>query len=267
MSKSNRKKNEHWWKKSFLTVFVLMLLLLVVYTVPYMLYKLREDTFAANMMQEETGPQQTGEDVVNPAAQQTEAVPQVEFPVLLDDGKLEIESLFSYDGINPDCSNQETKEIAAVAVTNVSNVVLREATIVMDLSNGDRVFFILTDIPAGKSAIAFSTENLSVQDSDVCLNISCETIWNSESAVVPEGVTVQTDGITVTLSNNSGQDLSDVVIYCKSLLGEAYFGGITYACPVDEIPEGESTTVDADACITGIAEVVRITMNEARTHG
>ena len=101
----------------------------------------------------------------------------------------------------------------------------------------------------------------------MCVEISCETVWNHENTVIPEGITVQTDGVTVTLGNNGGQDLSDVVVYCKSLLDEMYFGGITYACPVEELPNGENVMVDAVVCITGLAEVVRVTTNEARVYG
>ena len=36
----------------------------------------------------------------------------------------------------------------------------------MELSDGTRVTFILTDLPAGKSAMVFSTENLSTQEED-----------------------------------------------------------------------------------------------------
>ena len=36
----------------------------------------------------------------------------------------------------------------------------------MELSDGTRVTFILTDLPAGKSATVFSTENRSTQEED-----------------------------------------------------------------------------------------------------
>ena len=42
---------------------------------------------------------------------------------------------------------------------------------------------------------------------------------------------------------------------------DAYFGGLTYTYPVENIPAGESVTLQAEECYLGEAAVVRISRN------
>lgn len=269
-----KKKNTKKQTGKIILLVVLSLLLaaeLCIFVIPQALYgqsgdyvvfdeeDRREPTDAQNQQEALT---QIAEETEIPAATETAPAPVegLEFPQTVDEGKLKIDMLFQFDGINPDCGNEESEEIAATVVTNLSDSFLSEATIDMELSDGTRVTFILTDLPAGKSAMVFSTENLATQEDDVCIDLNCKTDWSEETTAIPETVTAEVDGMSVSLTNNTEKDLTNVVVYCKALLGEEYFGGITYAYTVDTIPAGETVIVDAIDCITGMAEVVRIVL-------
>ena len=72
---------------------------------------------------------------------------------------------------------------------------------------------------------------------------------------------VEAEGISVTLTNLTDEDLAGLTVYCHCLFDGTYFGGSTYAYPVDGIPAGESVTIQAEECYLGEAAVVRVTRN------
>lgn len=190
-----------------------------------------------------------------------ETVPTVTFPLSLDDGRLEINSLFQFTGINPDCGNQDGTDIASIVLKNVSGMYLAEANISLTLLDGTQLNFTVTELPAGESAMAFSTENLSIPANAVCLSTGCEASYDPTAVTDSDQVTASADGIRITLTNVSGQAISQIVVYCRDLLGDDYFGGTTYSYTVTDLPAGESTTVEATDCVLGMAEVIRIVVN------
>lgn len=198
------------------------------------------------------------------AATQPEAVPAgsipagAELPMLLEEGKLEITSLFQFDGINPDCSNEEGRNIAAITLDNTTQVLLLEAKVTVQLADGSEIDFAVTNLPAGATAILLSRENLPLEKGAVCLSASCEALWSDTTQTVPEGLEVTVDGMVVTVTNRSDREFPALNVYCRSSLGEEYFGGITYEYTIYNLSPNGSATILAADCVTGLAEVVRI---------
>lgn len=196
-----------------------------------------------------------------PAAQPTDgtepAEPAISFPASLENGRLEILSTMTYSGVNPDCGNQEGNDVAGIVLKNTSAEYLSEALITLTLSNGTEANFLVTDLPVGRTAMAFSTENAPLFSAN-CVEIFCESEFDAEASLSEGMVDVQTDGVTVTLTNVSGSDLNHIVVYCHNILDPDYFGGVTYKYNVEHLAAGGSTTVDAWDCILGMAEVVRV---------
>lgn len=244
-----------------LLVVILLLAAFAVFIMPQLLYRL------SGGGEEETLPQtepQISAATTTASEETTEAVetvPTVAFPLALEDGKLEINSLFQFSGINPDCDNQEGTDIASILLKNLSDSYLAEAQITLTLPDGTELHFAVTDLPAGKSVLAFSTENGTIPADAACVSAVCDASFDSTAITVSDQVEASADGIHITLTNTSDQDLSEIVVYCRSLLGEDYFGGITYQYIATDLPAGESTTVDATDCILGMAEVVRFGVN------
>lgn len=188
--------------------------------------------------------------------------PAFEFPQTLEDGKLELISLFQFSGINPDCGNREGTDIAAVQVKNVSASYLVEASLTMKLEDGTELNFVITNLPAGKSAMVFSTNNTSIGKTVACTEITSSATFDSTVVTVPDQLSVSVEGMSITLTNMTGEKLTNIDVYCRSLLNEEYFGGITYRYTVTELPAYGSATIEARDCILGVAEVVRVTVEK-----
>lgn len=259
MAKYLRKKK----KKPVALILVLVLVLLIllaaaaVFIMPRVLYSLsggEEDEVSL-----QTEPKYSEAIAVETTEEET--LPTVAFPLSVDDGRLEISSLFQFSGINPDCGNQEGTDIASIVLKNVSGMYLAEANISLILLDGTQLNFTVTELPAGESTMAFSTENLSIPADAACLSAGGEASYDPTAVTDSDQVTASADGIQITLTNISDQDISQIVVFCRDLLGDDYFGGTTYSYTVTDLPAGESTVVEASDSILGMAEVVRFVVN------
>lgn len=244
-----RKRKSPVGKIVLILVLVILLIAFGVFALPQLLYRLN-------------GGESAEEDATGAAPVQTEATvyegPRQSFPCELEGGSLSIESLFQTDGFNPDCGNEEGEQIASMVLKNNSDQYLTKANITLTMADGSNLNFEVTHLPAGESAMAFSLENASISKDPICVDVSCDAAFEDTASVVNHKVTATVSGMTVTLSNVSGQDLTDVVVYCRSPFGEEYFGGITYSYTVNSLPANQSASLEAVDCILGMVEVVRI---------
>ena len=242
---------------------VFLAALLMMFVVPQMLYRLSG--------QEGDPELDVAEDIAatEEATGTEETLPQIaysqedvlDFPAKLEDTKLEIESLFSFSGINPDSGNQEGDDLATIMLKNTSEAYLEQAVIRATLLDGTECTFVVTDLPAGKSTMAFATGNESLAQEVSCVALSCEA---SFTELEPwDQLSVSTVGTTVTLQNNSGEDITNIDVYCRDVFGESYFGGITYKHTISNLPANQSATVDVTDSLLGMIEVVRIAINES----
>lgn len=182
-------------------------------------------------------------------------IDKIEFPYESEDGKIKIDSLFQFTGFNPDCQNEEGENIAGIQLTNISSQHLTKAAIVMHLEDGALLEFDVWDVPAGRNVLAFSKQNISIENSQNCKKIVCETSLEDET---PLKLKYVVDGTEITVTNMSGVDLTGVKVYCHNVLEETYFGGTTYCYEINLLKNGQSTVVDAFDCIMGETDVVRI---------
>lgn len=237
---------------------VFLAALLMMFVVPQILYKLgaNEDDIAAEeppSSEEALEPQPTTEPFLLSSP--------VSFPLSLEDGKLEITGAFQFDGINPDSSNQEGSELASITLTNTSDTYLEKADLSMYTDDGTLLTFTVTDLPAGKSAMAFSLENASSVADAAYGDVTCQAEFDESASLMEDQITLSVAGTHVTLRNNTDTELTDLVVYCRSSLGDQYFGGITYTYTVNNLPAYGTAELEAEDCILGLAEVVRIAMD------
>ena len=267
---SSRAQTQKKRQKKAGTQFVLVVVLsvflaalLMMFVVPQMLYRLSG---------QESDPElDVAEDIAatEEATGTEETLPQIaysqedvlDFPAKLEDTKLEIESLFSFSGINPDSGNQECDDLATIMLKNTSEAYLEQAVIRATLLDGTECTFVVTDLPAGKSTMAFATGNEALAQENSCVSLSCEA---SFTELEPwDQLSVSTVGTTVTLQNNSGEDLTNIDVYCRDTFGESYFGGITYKHTISSLPANQTATIDVTDSLLGMIEVVRIAINES----
>ena len=180
------------------------------------------------------------------------------FPYELEDGRLSIESIFQFTGFNPDNENTEGENIAALTVINQSEQHLSSAQFTVKLADGAKLAFEVTDLPAGQKAMIFEKENQVYELDDVCQEITDTAEFEDVSPVMADRLSAEVQETAVTLTNNSEEDLTDLLLHCHCVIDDAYFGGLTYTYPIESIPAGQSVSVDAADCYLGQAAVVRV---------
>lgn len=182
----------------------------------------------------------------------------IEFPQILEDGKLTLLSMFQYSGQNPDCDDQDGSDIAGLMIENSSSLHLTQAKLELTADDGRVLHFFVSDIPAGRRALIFSRENAAIEVDTACVDIACEAEFEEAAVLMENQVAFKVDGTIVTVTNISAKDISNLTISCHSVLDSDYYGGLTYQYPVAELPAGESAEINALECIFGTTEVVRI---------
>lgn len=183
------------------------------------------------------------------------------FPYELEDGKLLVNSLFQSSIINPDCGGESGENIATLEVLNTSDEFLEEAKITVKMADGTEIPFVITNIPEGKKVWAFATDNSVIELNPFCEEITCESKFLDALSVMKGSLNYEVDETAVTLNNLTEESLTGITIGCHCLFDDVYFGGLTYSYKVDELSANSSTTIDADDCYLGSAEVVFITQN------
>ena len=186
----------------------------------------------------------------------------VQFPHQIEDGALEIESLFQFDGINPDCGNREGDKIAAMMIWNISGSYLKSASIWAVLDDGTEILFFVSDLPAGKGVLAFSVDNAVLKDDRECTAFRIDAVFEEQQIV--EGLSASVDDTAITLTNETDREMIHISIFCHGVLGDMYYGGVTYTYTIDSLPAGESETVTVSECMIGVADVARIVCNEEK---
>lgn len=244
-------------------LLIIALMILVLYGMPQLLYNLIKEE--ENDKSEELTTMEQKEESLSdtaPSDDSSAAANAISFPITVEEGKITVENVFQFDGINPDCSNSEGNDIAAIIVKNSSDSYLEHAEITMFSNDGQELSFIVTELPAAKTAMVFSPENVSVEADAVYSSINCEAVFNTEARTCGDKIAISVDGVHITLQNNSDTEFKNLVVYCRSTLGDQYFGGITYTYNINNLPAYGTAELDAADCILGLAEVVRIEINE-----
>ncbi len=180
------------------------------------------------------------------------------FPYELEEGKLSIDSIFQFTGFNPDNDDAEGENIAALTVINQSDQHLASAEIKVKLENGEELTFEITDVPAGQKVMVFEKDNKVFELDDICEEITDTATFEDNTDLMEDSISINVEETTVTLTNNSGEDLTDLLLHCHCLIDDSYFGGLTYIYPIDSVLAGQSVTVQADDCYLGEAAAVRV---------
>lgn len=193
-----------------------------------------------------------------PAETEPPVYATVQFPVALEDGRLTVQSILQFSGMNPDVGGMVGEEIAGIHMTNTSEQYLHHAEITAVLADGTTLTFRVDDVPPGRSAMAFSLEHEPLEEPKSCEEIFGYAEFSDGDQLAGELVSVSVSGAEITLTNVSGRTLTDLDVICHELLSDSYFGGISYSYSVASLPSGGSAVVYAGDCTLGMAEVVRV---------
>lgn len=249
-----RKKNRLW----ILLIVVIVVLLGIVIAINQGGHEQEPST-------EQTDENETVDDVQTAETNEEETEPSVEtdtgleFPYLLDDDKIQIDSLFQYSGINMDAQNEECEDVASLQLKNNSDQYLEKAEISVELTDGTAFSFEVEDVPASKSVMAFDTANTVYDGKTGVALIDAATTYSSDAGLKETDVKIISDDNGVQMENISGNALANLKIKYHCVMDDMYFGGISSETEVAGLAAGETTTVDTSESILGDAEVVSIT--------
>lgn len=278
--KRERKRERQFTKWILVSCLMAMVVFLILFVMPIMLYHLNPEPDLDDItpgttvqtqetetrvpietqmpvetqMPTETKVPENDESATHPAAT------QVEFPVKLNQGNIEIESLFQFSGVNPDAENRDATDVASIVLTNTSNQYLSEATVKVTLATGSELTFVVQGIPSGASVMAFSTDNVTLLETDTCTAITVKTLFEDDSK--PDGLDISVDGMTITVKNTSSKKLSNIDVYYRDIFDERYFGGKTYIYSIEHLSAGKSTTFTAEESLLGVIDVVHVAVND-----
>lgn len=188
----------------------------------------------------------------------TDEEKSIAFPYELDDGKLIIDTLFQYSGLNPDCSDEEDENIGAIQLINDSEQYVESSEIMVLLGDGTMLDFIVEDIPSGSTVMAFDVNNTAFEEQQEVLEISADVSYAEGNVLYEDKMTVSVEENGIYLSNQSENSIQNITVRYHCDMDEVYFGGKSYKKQVNLLGVGESTMLSAEECYFGKATVVRI---------
>ena len=156
-----------------------------------------------------------------------------------------------------DGRDELVQNVAAILVKNESDQVLDLATISYDI-DGKSAAFLVTGLPAGKSAWVMEITRMQASHSSVFTYKDCITSFKSDVVLETDMFSVTADGNMLTATNTSGKTLNNVCVYYRAIHDDGnYFGGITYLADFGTLAPGESLEVLAGHYAQGTAEIIR----------
>lgn len=252
-SGTGRKQRKLW----IVLILAIVVILGVVIAVNQSSSKQESSTEKSEENEEASKVTDVAEDAAEEDAEETDE--GLAFPYLLEEEQIQVDSLFQYSGINPDAENAECEDVAAIQMKNNSEQYLESAEVSVELSDGTAYSFVVQDIPAGKSVIAFESGNTSYDGKTGVAFIEAKTAYSSDAGVKEDEVKVTSDDNGVQISNISGDAIGTMKVKYHCVMDDMYFGGISSETEVDGLAAGESTAVDTSESILGDADVVSIT--------
>lgn len=176
------------------------------------------------------------------------------FPLELSGGALLLSTPFSFDGPNPDANCVESKNIAAISITNLSGHHLVEAELILELENGSHIRFCAEQLPTGGKAMLFSTDNLELPPQEQWSMLHYRTVFTPVPSLLGSSLDVLVSGTQIQLTNTTDAAIPSFVLSCHDLLGEEYFGGKAYNYQVNQIAAGETVTIHAADSLLGMVD-------------
>lgn len=148
-------------------------------------------------------------------------------------------SLFSGQFVE-DGKDNLVSNVATILVTNNSDQFLDLATI-MYLIDGKTATFVVTGLPAGRSAWVLESSKLTATASSTFTYVDKTTSFRENVSATSDKVTITADGNMLTATNNSDETLEGVFIYYRSVHTDGNFlGGITYLVDFGTLEPGAS---------------------------
>lgn len=198
----------------------------------------------------------TPSEATEPPVPETTAPPKLVQPA---DGKLVVARTGRFSGVDPENgADEDVTDVAALLIVNTSDQVCQYCTLSYTV-DGKAAVFLLSELPAGKAAWVLESSGLTVGEDAKFTYEDDVSIFREADAAWLDGVSVEGDNGSITVTNTSGADYPLVTVYYKLIReDDTFLGGIAYRITVNDLKAGESRTLPAghyykDACqVVGI---------------
>lgn len=161
-----------------------------------------------------------------------------------------------------DGRDELVENVAAVLVTNRTDRFLDFATLSFDI-DGQTATFILSGLPAGRSAWVMEATRMTATGSSVFTYQNCVNSFRDDVTASTDKVAISSDGNMLTAVNNTSETLEDVFVYYRTLHTDGNFlGGITYRADFGTLEPGASVETMAGHFNKETSEIVRVGWQE-----
>lgn len=194
-----------------------------------------KDTLDASKIQGYSA--KVGDSDKNDDSKETEKAEQI----VLSDPNLTVESIGAYSGsFIEDGSDEATKNVTAMLITNNSDQMLQVALIDFQVNSNETASFKVTNLPAGTSTLVLESNKREFSDKDTYTYGNAATGYMDQPTLEEDKVELKTENGKITLKNKTDKELKRVYVYYKYVqIGGAYFGGITYRTPFENVGAGK----------------------------
>lgn len=161
--------------------------------------------------------------------------------IVLSDPNLTVESIGAYSGsFIEDGSDEATKNVTAMLITNNSDQMLQVALIDFQVNSNETASFKVTNLPAGTSTLVLESNKREFSDKDTYTYGNAATGYMDQPTLEEDKVELKTENGKITLKNKTDKKLKRVYVYYKYMqIGGAYLGGITYRTPFENVGAGK----------------------------
>lgn len=161
--------------------------------------------------------------------------------IVLSDSNLTVESIGAYSGsFIEDGSDEATKNVTAMLITNNSDQMLQVALIDFQVNSNETASFKVTNLPAGTSTLVLESNKREFSDKDTYTYGNAATGYMDQPTLEEDKVELKTENGKITLKNKTDKELKTVYVYYKYMqIGGAYLGGITYRTPFENVGAGK----------------------------
>ena len=155
-----------------------------------------------------------------------------------------------------DGSHDSVQDVAAILVENPGTEFLDRAVVTYHVGS-KTAEFVITGLPPGKRAWVLESNRMVLEVGDTFRLADSSTSFRSDAVLETEGLRVTSDGINVTVTNDTKKPMENVCIYYKNRHSDGnYLGGITYMLTFETLQPGE-TVSKASAHFGAKSEIVR----------
>lgn len=161
--------------------------------------------------------------------------------IVLSDSNLTVESIGAYSGsFIEDGSDEATKNVTAMLITNNSDQMLQVALIDFQVNSNETASFKVTNLPAETSTLVLESNKREFSDKDTYTYGNAATGYMDQPTLEEDKVELKTENGKITLKNKTDKELKRVYVYYKYMqIGGAYLGGITYRTPFENVGAGK----------------------------